>query len=160
MKEYIPYSRSCFVCGEENPYGFRLKFYQEGDAVVADVVIPEHMCGYVGYAHGGVVATLLDEAMSWASSVFAQKKTLYVTGELKVKLRKPVPLGVPLVLKGSISGEKHGVVLTRSHLMKGEKVLAEGSGVFFPAPPSMLSKRAVEIRYERCNRFKNFFDNI
>ncbi len=158
MREFIPYSKSCFVCGEENPVGFRLKFYKEGNEVISDVVIPKNFCGYVGYAHGGIVATLLDEAMSWASSIFGGDRGLNVTAELKVRLKKPVPTGKPLVLKGRFIGKSHGVYMTEADLWDGDVLLARAEGKFMQAPSSMLEGRAVEIRDDICREFKGFFD--
>ena len=57
----------CFGCGEANPVGLHLKFFlAEDGTVVCDAVIPDNYEGPQGYAHGGIIATLLDEAMSKA----------------------------------------------------------------------------------------------
>ena len=64
MKLKQPNSRHCFACGLENPIGLKLKFYQTAeDEVTADYVAPEEYQGYPGILHGGVTATILDEAV-------------------------------------------------------------------------------------------------
>ena len=61
-REYLPHSSRCFVCGDENGCGVRTRFFVEGEAVRARVVLPRHVNGYRDVAHGGVIAALLDES--------------------------------------------------------------------------------------------------
>jgi hypothetical protein len=57
-----PNSRHCFVCGLENPFGLKLKFYQsKPDEVVVDCVLGEEYQGYPGVVHGGIVAAVHSE---------------------------------------------------------------------------------------------------
>src|ERR1041385_3913787 len=59
----LPHTRSCFVCGEANPAGLRLRFETDGQVVTARFTPrPEHI-GFKQVVHGGIVATLLDEIM-------------------------------------------------------------------------------------------------
>ncbi len=58
----------CFGCGRLNLHGLRLRFVQEGDGVRAPFTPRLVDEGYGGVVHGGIVATLLDEAMAWACS--------------------------------------------------------------------------------------------
>ncbi len=160
MREYIPYSKSCFVCGEENPLGFRLEFYKEGNEVRAEVVIPEHFIGYKGYAHGGIVSALLDEAMSWAASIFGGERLLYMTVEINVRFKKPVPVGKKLLLRGWVADKKRSLVYTESSLSLEGTELASGKGKFLPAPIEAKKEYKEELRYGRCRSFKGFFDNL
>jgi len=57
----------CFGCGPANLNGLRLEFLLASDgAVVSLPVVPEAFEGHPGFLHGGIIATLLDEAMSKA----------------------------------------------------------------------------------------------
>lgn len=60
-------AKLCFACGEENPRGLHMHFRMESDKAIAEFTIPEYLQGFPGQAHGGVVATMLDEAMGWAT---------------------------------------------------------------------------------------------
>ncbi len=53
--------------------------------------------GPPGYAHGGVISALLDEAMA---KVTASLGVMAFTSRLEVKFLRPVPLGVALVVRG------------------------------------------------------------
>jgi hypothetical protein len=58
----------CFACGIENPIGLKLAFYtdQEGHCVARFRPNPEHQ-GYPGHLHGGLISTLLAEAIGRAA---------------------------------------------------------------------------------------------
>jgi len=61
----LPYTRDCFVCGAHNPHGLRLRFRREGDEVRADFTPQTQHAGFRGIVHGGILSTVLDEAMFW-----------------------------------------------------------------------------------------------
>ena len=59
----LPHTHSCFVCGESNPLGLKLRFQTDGRLVHARFVpLPEHI-GFKQTVHGGLIATVLDEIM-------------------------------------------------------------------------------------------------
>jgi acyl-coenzyme A thioesterase PaaI-like protein len=73
----LPHSKHCFVCGEDNPDGFRLRFeLGEDDHVFLRFNARRSMQGYGTVMHGGLQATLLDETMGWASSVAVKRMTV------------------------------------------------------------------------------------
>lgn len=57
----FPNDGGCFGCSPTNPIGLRLTFRRQGDVVTARHEVPDHFHGAPGIAHGGIVATLLDE---------------------------------------------------------------------------------------------------
>ncbi len=61
----------------------RLRFYRKDDAIEAQFTPDERYEGYVHMIHGGVVATMLDEAMSWA---VIDRGHLAVTAKMEVQL--------------------------------------------------------------------------
>ena len=102
MKIKQPNSRHCFACGVENPIGLKLTFYQTADdEVTADYVAPQDYEGYPGILHGGVTATILDEAVGRAfmGTDAATSKFMY-TAELNLKYKGKVPVGKPLKIVG------------------------------------------------------------
>ena len=65
----LPHTRSCFVCGLNNPLGLKLDFETDGRIVRAHFAPrPEHV-GFRETVHGGLIATVLDEAMVWVIGV-------------------------------------------------------------------------------------------
>ena len=81
----------CFGCGQANLFGLQLEVEPRPEGGVAGrfFVKQDHQ-GPPGYAHGGVIAAALDEAMSL---VLHGQGTHAVTGRLEVDLRAPVPVG-------------------------------------------------------------------
>ena len=109
---YLPNSRSCFVCGEENIAGLQLRFFVE-DGKVKTLFQPKpHHCGYHNVLHGGVVAALLDETIAWAANRALARMT--VTAELRIRYRKPVP------------GDRE--MLVTAEITKSNRRMAYGSG--------------------------------
>jgi uncharacterized protein (TIGR00369 family) len=108
----------CFGCGTRNPHGLKLDIRIEDKRAVAEFQPrPEHQ-GYPGLVHGGLIATMLDEAMGWAMyslGVWA------VTGKMEVKYRRPLPLDG----RASVSAE---VVRNRGRWLevRGEVRTADG----------------------------------
>ena len=90
--------------------------------------IPDSFEGPAGYLHGGIIATLLDEAMS--KSVRARGLTA-MTRQMEVEYLRPVHSGAPIRLEGRLvrsEGRKHWsearILNPRGHF------LAEGKGLF------------------------------
>jgi uncharacterized protein (TIGR00369 family) len=118
----------CFGCGEQNPIGLRLKFYRVDGAVQATFTPSEIHEGYAHMTHGGIVATLLDEAMSWA---VIDRGHLAVTAKMGVEFRRPVPVGEPLIVIARVERDRKRLFEATGELrtQTGE-LLASANGVF------------------------------
>ena len=89
----------CFGCGQENRTGLRLKFFVDDEhRIVCHVRVPRRFEGPPGHVHGGVIATLLDEAMSKANRQFG---IVAMTRHMEVEYLKPVPLLTTLELSAT-----------------------------------------------------------
>jgi acyl-coenzyme A thioesterase PaaI-like protein len=119
----------CFGCSARNPHGLQLRFRQRGDVIVADHVIAERFHGAPGIAHGGIIATLLDEVSCAAAAV--ARDTHVVTGELSVRYRRPCPVEVPLTLSARITGEQTRYLVIAAEVRRDDEVLAHSTGKFF-----------------------------
>ncbi len=134
MDKVLPRTRSCFVCGVSNPRGLNLEFTTDGRQVRARYrPAPEH-AGFKGVVHGGLVATVLDEAMVWACGVASG--CFAYCAELTVRYRRPVPPGVDLDVMGEQTARPRGnLLLARATLRDPEgRVLAEATGKYMPVP--------------------------
>lgn len=98
----------CFGCGTNNPHGLHLEFYKAADeSVVALPVVADTFEGPAGFLHGGIIATLLDEAMSKAMRAHGLAA---MTRHLEVDYLKPVPSTRPLRVEArrtDYEGKKH-----------------------------------------------------
>jgi len=119
----------CFGCGQGNPVGLRLNFSVSADGVVVcDATISDNYEGPPGYLHGGIIATLLDEAMSKANR--AQGVTA-MTRQMEVQYLRPVPSKNPIRITGKVTrseGRKHWAE-AQIHNAEGT-LLAQASALF------------------------------
>ena len=123
----------CFGCSKSNPDGLHLRFYREGDEVSATYSVPDRFHGAPGIAHGGIVATILDE-FSCAAAV-ALAGTRVVTGELQIRYEKPCPVEREVTVRARIRSTEHAryVVVEAEIAMDGER-LVRSTGKFFRQP--------------------------
>jgi len=125
----LPWSDSCFVCGESNPRSLGARFKVVGDAVILETVVDTDFEGYPGRVHGGVVTALLDETIGWACS--AATHHLFLTAELTVRFKRPVPGGERIVVTGRMV-EREGRVASGSGRIEDSsgRLLAMARGRF------------------------------
>ncbi len=129
--ERFPHAASnrCFGCGSANLSGLQLEFFRAPDgSVIASPTVSAAFDGHPGYLHGGIIATLLDEAMSKAVRALGKSA---MTRKMEVDYQRPVPSGAPLSVVGRVSrhdGRKHWA---EASIGNEEGVtLAKSSGVF------------------------------
>jgi uncharacterized protein (TIGR00369 family) len=134
----------CFACGKDNPDSMRLRFtYDENrDIFVCRFRLGKRFTGPPGHCHGGIIATILDEAMGKVNKL---RHVIAVTVEMTVNYLKPVPLNKPLRVESreqKVDGRKHtnvAEILNR----KGE-VLARSRGLFIAIDPEKMFGKFVE----------------
>jgi uncharacterized protein (TIGR00369 family) len=89
----------CFGCGGANENGMKLTFVQDNEKrrIIGRFVLGERYQGGGGMGHGGIIATLLDEAMG---KVCRFREVRAVTAELTVEYLKPVKVQEEIVVEG------------------------------------------------------------
>ena len=120
---------ACFVCGQDNPTGLRIRFRRqlEGE-ILADWTPGPEWEGFRGIVHGGVVSTVLDEAMS--KSV-ASTRIEALTAELRVRYRLPASSGSAFQIRGWIVKRSKRLIQTEATLTSLDgKVHARAWGSF------------------------------
>jgi acyl-coenzyme A thioesterase PaaI-like protein len=126
----FPADGGCFGCSPSHPSGLRMRFRRRGDAVSTRLTIADAFHGAPGIAHGGIVATVLDE-LSCAVIFFVREQPV-VTGELAVRYLHPCPVGRPLDGSARVTGEHPRYLVVEAELRDGETVVARSTGKFFP----------------------------
>jgi uncharacterized protein (TIGR00369 family) len=134
----------CFACGRNNPEGMRLKFTydEERDRFVCRFRLGKRFTGPPGHCHGGIIATLLDEAMGKVNKL---RHVIALTSQITVDYLKPVPLKQPLRVESRevrVRGRKH-VNMAEILNEKGE-VLARGQGLFIAIDPKRMFAKFVD----------------
>jgi len=125
-----PRKNFCFACGPDNPAGMHLKFAadQTGKQFVCRFRLSKRYTGPPGHCHGGIIATILDDAMSKLNRLFEAPAA---TSKMTVEYLRPVPLNRHLEVRSRSMG-KRGRRLTHLAEIRDEKgtVLARSRGVF------------------------------
>jgi uncharacterized protein (TIGR00369 family) len=133
----------CFGCGPENPQGLHLAFTTNTEDSGHPVATTHFQLdrlheGPPGYVHGGIVATLLDEAMSKLNRPL---DVLAVTRHMEVDYLKPVPLFKPLVLTSRHLRREGRKLFHQAEILSPEgTVLARGKGVFIEIDKAILAR--------------------
>ena len=118
----------CFGCGQANLFGLQLELEpRPGGGVEGRFFVKQDHQGPPGFAHGGVIAAALDEAMAL---LLRGQGTAALTGRLEVDLLAPVPVGAFVTVRAELleSGERK-LVLTAEAAVEGQSA-ARGRGVF------------------------------
>ena len=157
-REYLPHSSGCFLCGDENECGVRLRFFVEGDEVCAKVTLPSHLNGYKKVAHGGVLAALLDESMGWAATVFGGLRRMYLTGELTVKYLAPVPVGEEIEVRSRLLANAGRIAYGEGELFCGGKVFVRARGKFLPMSREATAEVFPYLKFGNCGKYRTLFD--
>ncbi len=123
-------ANQCFGCGGANDGGMKLTFEQDNDKrrIVGRFVLGERYQGGGGMAHGGIIATLLDEALG---KVCRFREVRAVTAELNVEYLKPVSVQSEIVVEGWETEQKGRNLFHAGEIRNAAgDVLARGKGRF------------------------------
>ncbi len=134
----LPWTRSCFVCGAENPHGLHLRSHFDGQRVSLRYHPRPADLGYRHIIHGGITSTLLDEVMTW-SAILASRR-MCVAAEFTTRLKKPISLGMSLVFNAQVSRAGSKLVLTAGEVLTDSGELLGGAeGKYLPMPPQQFA---------------------
>jgi len=118
----------CFVCGEENPIGLKLKFAWEGDRYRTEFIPGVEHQSYTGLMHGGLISTILDEVMG---KLLFSRGINTVTARLEVRFQRPVAIGEKVVFWSEVVADKGKLIETRAQAETADGTsLAQAKAVF------------------------------
>ncbi len=129
----LPHTAGCLACGRDNPHGLHLNLQVDPTTgIVRTTYTPTaHHIGFTNIAHGGVLATVFDEAMVWCASWHG--KRFCVCGELTVRFRRSAVIGEPLRVESQITSARPRLIVTTSTMRDSSGTLiAEASAKYVP----------------------------
>jgi uncharacterized protein (TIGR00369 family) len=117
----------CYVCGGGNPLGLAVQFEinKEAKSIRAKFTPSENHQGYEGIVHGGIISSLLDEAMAKLAFTLGIPA---VTAEMTVKFRSPAEPGQELTISGKLLSEAHRLIHAEAKVERGPVLIAEATG--------------------------------
>jgi uncharacterized protein (TIGR00369 family) len=135
----------CYVCGTDNPSGLRLPFCKvDGGGSRAEYTARQEHAGWPGIIHGGLLFTLMDEAVAWACSYSGSR---CVTAKAEARFRQPARVGVPLVITGRVTSTSSRALKARAEIRQGAddgELIAELDAMMAVAGPEKVTQ---ENRY-------------
>ena len=136
----LPHTKSCFVCGLHNPLGMKLDLETDGQIVCARFAPrPEHV-GFRETIHGGLIATVLDEAMVWAVGV--RTKRFSYCAELSVRFLQPArPEEELVVVAELVDNRRNKLFQAKGELQDAQgAVRAAATGKYLPVKEDKLAE--------------------
>jgi acyl-coenzyme A thioesterase PaaI-like protein len=124
---------ACFACGTLNAHGLHLVLHVAGDTCWTELTLGADFQGWEGIAHGGIVATILDEVMGWA---LASTDAWGYTAKMSIEYRRPVPVGARIRGEGRLVARRRRLLTLTGRLVDintGE-VLATAEALYGAAP--------------------------
>ena len=107
-------SAMCMVCGAENKFSLRSRYYELENGEIVSVFRSENWHqSYPGRVHGGIAAAVLDELIGRALCI-AEPEMWGVTVEFRIQYKKAIPTEMDLK--------------ARARMTKNSRKLYEGTG--------------------------------
>lgn len=134
----------CFACGELNEHGLHLVLHADARGCWTELTLDRRFQGWEGVAHGGILATVIDEVMAW--SVIG-RDVWGVTARMAIEFRRPVPIGRALRAEGEVIEATRRLFRTAGRILDAGtgEVLSTGEGTYVAAPPNRLAE--LQARY-------------
>ena len=135
----LPHTRSCFVCGLNNPLGLKLDFETDGRIVRARFAPrPEHV-GFKQTVHGGLISTVLDEAMVWVIGV--RTKRFSYCADLNVRFLQPARPGEELMIVAELVANRRDKLFEAKAELQDPRaeVYASATGKYLPIKGNVLA---------------------
>jgi uncharacterized protein (TIGR00369 family) len=146
----LPHTRSCFVCGESNPAGLKLRFETDGRVAFTRFTPREEHIGFQQTIHGGILGTVLDEIMVWACAVGTGRFAF--CAELTVRFARPARPGEELLVTAElVENRRERIFEAKGEIKKAAgAVIASATGKYVPIKetetPAMLADLIGEWR--------------
>jgi uncharacterized protein (TIGR00369 family) len=120
--------RNCIVCGDQNPASLGLHFScRDGGGVSAHFQSREELQGYDGILHGGVIASLLDSAMT---NCLFHEGVRAVTADLKIRYKHSIPVGEQVDVLANLIQSHPPLYRLESYILMNGITMARGEARF------------------------------
>ena len=130
----LPHTPNCLVCGRSNPHGLHLSLHVDPDtSTVTPHFTPTHdHIGFEGIVHGGLLATVLDEAMVWAATWSG--KRFCVCGELSIRYKQSAVVGETIIVIAAIDQARKKLITTTAEVRRANDntLLASATAKYVP----------------------------
>jgi acyl-coenzyme A thioesterase PaaI-like protein len=144
VRPFVLGEHNCFACGSLNAHGLQLVLHVEQGRSWTELELESPFEGWSGIAHGGIVATILDEVMAWA---LVGEENWGLTARLAIDYKRPVPLARPIRAEGRVERTRRRLVDTTGIVTDAGtgEILAAATATYVAADPER--RRELQARY-------------
>lgn len=151
FQDHYPAStKSCYGCGTNNPRGYRIRSFWEGEEAVCRFTPEPFHTAVPGAVYGGLIASLVDCHGTGTAAAAAHRAAgramdtepalRFVTGSLSVRYRRPTPMGVELVLRARAVEVAERKVRVGIRVFAGDVLTAEGEVLAVRIPEDWMER--------------------
>jgi len=116
----------------------------EGEVTV-ETIVPDHFQGYPGIVHGGIVASLVDEALGRVHIGSGDDPRFMYTAKLTVQYRKPVPTGQPIrIVAHARNNKRRSATSVAKVIGPSGELLAEANAILVNVPEETIENADLE----------------
>jgi len=123
---HVPY---CFGCSPDNPNGLKIDFTIKDDRVLGEFVSHTYHMGPPDAVHGGIIATLIDESMSFFGRGVLKEDVR--TMRVEIVFRNQAPIGERLWVEARLQGEKSRMLIITAQVYTEKNTIAEATGTLY-----------------------------
>jgi len=136
---YVVSPHACFACGELNTHGLQLVLHVADETCWTELTLLPDFQGWEGIAHGGIVATILDEVMGWA---LAAADAWGFTAKMSIDYKRPVPVGTRIRGEGRLVSRRKRLLTMTARLLDADTgvVLATADALYVAASAAQLAE--------------------
>ena len=136
-----PHHANCMGCGPENPAGIGMRLARDGERVRGSVTLDRRHEGAPGYAHGGAVSTILDDALGMLLLVLRRPA---VTARLEVDFRRPAYIGRPFEVEAWVDEVDGRKLWMRAEVREAGELVAAARSLFLEVDPEHFARGVEE----------------
>jgi acyl-coenzyme A thioesterase PaaI-like protein len=123
---HVPY---CFGCSPDNPHGLKIEFTIKDDIVLGEFTSHTYHMGPPDAVHGGIIATLIDESMSFFGRGVLKEDVR--TMRVEIVFRNQAPIGERLRVEARLQEEKSRKLIITSRVYTEKHTIAEATGILY-----------------------------
>ena len=116
------------LCGHSNPWSLKLSFCSDDNEVVRTrFTASPRLQGYDGIMHGGMIASLLDAAMTHC---LFHKGLQAITGDLHVRFVHSIPCEAEMEIRAWIVSHRHALYRMRAEIECDHTIMSWAEATF------------------------------
>jgi acyl-coenzyme A thioesterase PaaI-like protein len=119
----------CFGCSPKNPIGLKIAFAVKDDAVIGEFTPNKYHMGPPDALHGGIIATLIDESISYFARTVIKHDIRTMKEE--IVFRNQSPIGETAYVEARLKEEKSRALIMTAKVYSKDNIIAEATGTLY-----------------------------